>query len=214
MNDRALVGREGERFFLKLGSSSCIWWLMSAGDASEWQEQEVGWLEAQEVGLVKGSGAGGDPGSSHDEGKLGLCCFGFILAWDSAKTALAWMSTCLWDHFAQWTEVLSATHAWPSLPSHPAVAVAARTINENAVCFCPLLLLTILLLWLMLLVCCWCCSLLRSGDTSVWSYWFNTFTPQYQGLPSIGTLESIYNKQQFTKVREGGAVPQHAQQVT
>ena len=34
----------------------------------------------------------------------------------------------------------------------------------------------------------------------MWSYWFSSFTPQYQGLPSIGTLESIFNKQQYTKV--------------
>lgn len=47
-----------------------------------------------------------------------------------------------------------------------------------------------------------CCELLLvcllvpgAGERSVWDYWFQQFTPAYAGLPSLGTMESIYNQQ-------------------
>lgn len=48
---------------------------------------------------------------------------------------------------------------------------------------------------LLLLLLVLCIVLFDAGKTSVWDYWFQHFTPQYQGLPSLGTLESIYNQQ-------------------
>lgn len=34
----------------------------------------------------------------------------------------------------------------------------------------------------------------HAGDRSVWDYWFQHFSPQYKGLPSLGSIEKIYNQ--------------------
>lgn len=28
----------------------------------------------------------------------------------------------------------------------------------------------------------------------MWDYWFRHFSPQYKGLPSLGSIEKIYNQ--------------------
>jgi hypothetical protein len=33
-----------------------------------------------------------------------------------------------------------------------------------------------------------------TGESNVWEYWFDRFAPSYRGLPSIGSLEKIYNQ--------------------
>lgn len=32
-----------------------------------------------------------------------------------------------------------------------------------------------------------------NGESNVWEYWFDRFAPSYRGLPTIGSLEKIYN---------------------
>jgi hypothetical protein len=45
--------------------------------------------------------------------------------------------------------------------------------------------------------CCYTAAALTgplAGERSVWDYWFAHFTPQYAGLPGLGSLERIYNQ--------------------
>jgi hypothetical protein len=40
-----------------------------------------------------------------------------------------------------------------------------------------------------------CLPCRAAGKEDVWQYWFQHFAKNYEGLPSLGTLESIYNQQ-------------------
>lgn len=54
--------------------------------------------------------------------------------------------------------------------------------RHAAQCLTPVLLRLLMLL------------LLPAGKEDVWQYWFERFSQQYAGLPSLGRLEDIYRQ--------------------